>query len=43
MVIPVGAYQQDLLLIQNVDGDLEWENLMPVAFVPMTGKAQQHL
>ena len=43
MIIPVGAYQQDLLLIENSDGDLEWENLMPVAFVPMTGKAQQHL
>ncbi len=43
MIIPVGAYQQDLLLIHNQDGDMEWENLMPVAFVPMTGKAQQHL
>jgi len=40
MVIPVGAYSQDLLLLENVEGDMEWEKLMPVAFVPMTGKAQ---
>ena len=41
MVVPVGSYQQDLLLIQTEFGDIEWENLMSVGFVPMTGKAQQ--
>ena len=40
MIIPVGAYSQDLLLLENVEGDMEWEKMMPVAFVPMTGKAQ---
>lgn len=41
MIIPVGSYQQDLLLIHKEFGDIEWDNLMPVVFVPMTGKAQQ--
>ena len=40
MIIPVGSYQQELLLIQKDFGDIEWERLMPVVFVPMTGKAQ---
>lgn len=42
MVIPVGKYAQDLLIIEKQsDGTVVKKNVAPVAFVPMTGTAQE--
>jgi protein-L-isoaspartate(D-aspartate) O-methyltransferase len=42
LVIPVGGGVQDLLLIEKrPDGTLVRENIAPVQFVPMTGKAEE--
>jgi protein-L-isoaspartate(D-aspartate) O-methyltransferase len=41
MVIPVGErYQQTLNLLKKTDGKMQRETLLPVIFVPMTGKAE---
>ena len=40
MVIPVGKYFQELLVIEKLqDGNVVQRNVTPVAFVPMTGEA----
>jgi protein-L-isoaspartate(D-aspartate) O-methyltransferase len=42
LVIPVGTYFQDLLVIEkDADGTVTRRNVAPVAFVPMTGEARQ--
>ena len=42
MVIPVGTWYQQLLLIEkDQDGTIQNRTLDPVAFVPMTGEAQK--
>ncbi len=42
MVIPVGNWYQQLLLIEKrQDGTLHRKNVAPVAFVPMTGEADE--
>ena len=42
MVIPVGGYFQNLVLIEKqTDGRVVRKDLGPVAFVPMTGEAQE--
>lgn len=42
LVIPVGRGFQDLLLIEKrPDGTLEYRNVAPVQFVPMTGEAER--
>jgi len=42
LVIPIGRYYQDLLLLEKQsDGSIREENVVPVQFVPMTGEAQQ--
>jgi len=42
LVIPVGRYFQELLLIEKKkDGTVERRSVLPVRFVPMTGKAQE--
>lgn len=42
MVIPVGRYFQNLLVIEkDQDGKVTQKNVAPVAFVPMTGAAQK--
>ncbi len=42
MVIPVGAYVQELVLVtKNEDGSLDRRSVLPVRFVPMTGEAQR--
>jgi len=42
IVIPVGErYQQTLYLLKKTDGKLVRESLLPVVFVPMTGKAEE--
>jgi protein-L-isoaspartate(D-aspartate) O-methyltransferase len=42
LVIPVGGYSQELLLIEKLpDGSLHRSGVAPVQFVPMTGEAEQ--
>ncbi len=42
LVIPVGRYYQELLLIEKKkDGTVQTKSVIPVRFVPMTGKAQE--
>jgi protein-L-isoaspartate(D-aspartate) O-methyltransferase len=42
MVIPVGRYSQELLLLEKQpDGKIRESRIAPVAFVPMTGEAQR--
>jgi len=41
LVIPVGQYFQSLLLVEKTaDGTVSEQNIAPVAFVPMTGEAE---
>ena len=41
LVIPVGRFYQNLLVIERAeDGTVSQRNIAPVAFVPMTGEAQ---
>jgi protein-L-isoaspartate(D-aspartate) O-methyltransferase len=41
MIIPVGeVYNQELILLERTGGTLERRAVLPVRFVPMTGKAQ---
>ncbi len=40
LVCPVGDWMQQLVLITKVNGKSEKKNLIPVRFVPMTGRAQ---
>jgi protein-L-isoaspartate(D-aspartate) O-methyltransferase len=41
LVIPVGARWGDLLLVTRTAGGFTTRNVAPVAFVPMTGEAEQ--
>jgi protein-L-isoaspartate(D-aspartate) O-methyltransferase len=42
LVIPVGKYAQHLVVIEKLDdGSTRELPVIPVAFVPMTGKAQE--
>ncbi|MBN2000386.1 protein-L-isoaspartate(D-aspartate) O-methyltransferase [candidate division KSB1 bacterium] len=42
LIAPVGVYYQELVLLQkNDDGSLSRKKLIPVRFVPMTGKVQK--
>jgi protein-L-isoaspartate(D-aspartate) O-methyltransferase len=42
LVIPVGRHYQGLILIEKKkDGTVERKSVLPVRFVPMTGKAQE--
>lgn len=42
MIIPVGEYYQELVLIsKNNEGLISKTNVLPVRFVPMTGEAQK--
>ena len=42
LVIPVGSFYQELLLVEKQkDGSVRQESVIPVRFVPMTGKAQE--
>ena len=41
LVIPVGKFFQNLIVVtKRADGSVEQETIAPVAFVPMTGEAQ---
>ena len=41
LVIPVGDFAQDLLVVRRTADGFERRNVSGVRFVPMTGKAQQ--
>lgn len=41
LVAPVGESYQMLQLVEKIDGRLVYHDIVPVRFVPMTGKAQQ--
>lgn len=41
MVIPVGAFFQDLLVLTKTPNGVDKKNIIPVRFVPMTGEAQK--
>ena len=41
LIVPVGAYPQRLLLIRRTEEGYQETELLPVAFVPMTGRALQ--
>ena len=42
MVIPVGDYFQELILLKKTKEGLKEKRVTPVRFVPMTGEAQRH-
>jgi protein-L-isoaspartate(D-aspartate) O-methyltransferase len=39
MIIPIGAWQQDLVVLTRTPGGIAQARTIPVRFVPMTGKA----
>jgi len=41
LVAPVGENFQTLQLVEKIDGKLKYHDILPVRFVPMTGKAQE--
>ncbi len=41
MVIPVGRFRQDILIVTKTADGATTEAVLPVRFVPMTGEAQQ--
>jgi len=41
LIAPVGGRDQELVLLTKRSGKIERRNLLPVRFVPMTGKAQR--
>lgn len=42
MVIPVGEFYQELLLIEKIEGKIKEKSIIPVRFVPMTGEAEKN-
>ncbi len=40
LVIPVGSFYQDILIVTKTDNGTTTESVLPVRFVPMTGEAQ---
>lgn len=41
MVIPIGAIEQELILVEKSKSGITQRSTIPVRFVPMTGKAQE--
>lgn len=41
LVIPVGEYYQELMLITKTDHGIKEDSIIPVIFVPMKGKVQE--
>ncbi len=42
MVLPVGEYVQELVVVHKTEEGISMKNVLPVRFVPMTGKVQQN-
>jgi protein-L-isoaspartate(D-aspartate) O-methyltransferase len=42
MVLPVGEYVQELVVVNKNENGISMENVLPVRFVPMTGKVQEN-
>ena len=42
MVLPVGEYVQELVVVNKNENGISMENVLPVRFVPMTGKIQEN-
>jgi len=42
MIVPVGRFFQDLILLEKNEGRVTRKSILPVAFVPMTGPGVQH-
>ncbi len=42
LVIPVGEWTQDLVLLEKTKSGVTRREVLPVRFVPMTGEAQKH-
>ena len=42
MIVPVGEDRQELILVQKKEGKLSEEKVIPVRFVPMTGKSTEN-
>jgi protein-L-isoaspartate O-methyltransferase len=40
MIIPVGDFNQELILLEKSSQGLEKQKKLPVRFVPMTGEAE---
>jgi len=41
LVLPVGRYEQDLVLIRRTSGGIKRQTILPVRFVPMIGEAEK--
>lgn len=41
MVVPVGTYYQELILVEKTGGRIQKSKIAPVRFVPMTGETQK--
>ncbi len=41
MVLPVGEYVQELVVVHKTARGMDMQNVLPVRFVPMTGKIRQ--
>jgi len=41
LVIPVGVFTQDLVVFEKTESGIRRRSLIPVRFVPMTGKSQK--
>jgi protein-L-isoaspartate(D-aspartate) O-methyltransferase len=41
MVVPVGSHQQELMVLIRTERGVDTHRVIPVLFVPMTGKAQR--
>ena len=40
MIVPVGSWDQELILIERKGGEVRRRSVLPVRFVPMTGEAR---
>ncbi len=41
LILPVGRFLQELILVKRTDEGYQQQVLLPVAFVPMTGEAEK--
>ncbi len=41
MILPVGEYVQELVVVNKTESGMDMQNVLPVRFVPMTGEIQR--